>query len=345
MEYIKIRKDNFEWEVVPELSDAVKNGSLNVDLIRAGRKIHAGKIKTRYFFEFFGTKYNAKEYANSFFRTSRAKREFETVLRVAKLGVKVKMPVIHIECRDYGIVAYEFLEDWVPASEYLAQKDLPPAKRIKVIVELARFFRNVLEAGVYQYDMNPTNVIIKENKWTLKFKLVDFERVEIKSISSSEIIDIIGRMARFPYASQLEKMRFVKAFFFGLSDSELKKKFYQIQERYNAQLKVDADKMVERCTSENRRFGVIAVEGYSGYYRKKFVDDSWKPEELTKMDGDLYEILEVSDPLTEWKKRNREAVLKGKRPPFAVLIKKGARKGHIFLVKRHETTVIKRPAV
>lgn len=344
MEYARIRKDSFEWEVIPELAESVKNGSLNVDLIRAGRKIHAGKIKTRYFFDFFGAKYNAKEYENSFFRTNRAKREFETVLKVAKLGVKVKLPAIHVECTDFGIVAYEFLQDWSPASEYLSQKGLPSAKRIKVIVELARFFRDILEAGVYQYDMNPTNVIIKENKWTLKFKLVDFERVETKSISSSDIIDIIGRMGRFPHASQLEKMRFVKAFFFGLSDSEVKKKFYQIQERYDAQLKVDADKMVERCTEDNRRFGVVVVEGYTGYYRKKFVEESWKPEELTKMDGDLYEIIEVSDPLTEWKKRNRDAVLKGKRAPFAVLLKKGSKKGHIFLVKRYETTVIRRPS-
>src|SRR6185295_18024360 len=102
---------------------------------------------------------------------SRARHEWEHSLEVHRLGIPQAPVVAMREGGDETWVAIEKLDDWA----HLQATLLASADRRRLCVDYGRFCRRLHEAGIWQYDFNPTNVLVKDGE----FKLIDFERMKI----------------------------------------------------------------------------------------------------------------------------------------------------------------------
>lgn len=121
-------------------------------------------------------------------RGSRALRELERMCETDRRGVPVAAPAMAGEWMSgpragESYLVFESLDGWTSLDAYArtpAEGADALRRRRDVVRGFGRFARDVYDAGVYQDDFNPTNVLVRlGNGGTPEFLLVDFERVRM----------------------------------------------------------------------------------------------------------------------------------------------------------------------
>lgn len=237
----------------------------------------------------------------SIFSPNLARREFKGLVAAADRGVPVLEPMAaHLTVRG-GVLVFEDLREFRRLDQVLA--DTRP--RRDLIRAYARFCRLVHDAGVWQDDFNPTNVLYHAGR----FVLIDFERAKVKrALSPSERYKMLAGMNRITGFTRSERLLFLRTY---LGAGEWKGPAREILRRTIGRLEARRRKLAKKCTSDNRNFGVHRGETVTVYFRKGVLRRS--EVEAGRFDG-LVEV-PAADALEAW----REAFRNGRMPVACVI--------------------------
>jgi GT2 family glycosyltransferase len=260
---------------------------------------------------------------------SRARHELEMSHGVHLRGIPQAPVVAMREGGGEDWVAIEKLEGWAQLQATL----LASSDRRRLCAAYGRFARRLHDAGIWQYDFNPTNILVKDGE----LLLIDFERMKLypKPVPADARLQSLAKMNRIPSISRSDRLRFLKAYL-GSAVLELrlwKEAAKDILRRYAAQVEHDVDRSERRCLDENRDFGAFEVGDWRGHYRKKRSDREGgltldEVRALAEKSPDTYRFEQAADAIAEWQKANRKAS-EGGPAPLAVILRRSSAEGKI----------------
>jgi tRNA A-37 threonylcarbamoyl transferase component Bud32 len=267
----------------------------------------------------------------AFLTGSRARHEFEVSLELQRRGIPAVRVVAMKESGDPRWVACEKLEGWDQLQAVLLSDQTPAAVRRRLCFHYGTFARRLQDAGVWQYDFNPSNVLVRDGEMTL----IDFERVEVRSraLEEGDRLYLLAKMNRIQRLSRTDRLRFLLGYVAAHAEerARLGSVVAEIARRAKLQEAADSERVEERCVSENRDFAPFEIGDATGHYlrvRPERPVAGVTLEELRAIiDGPGGQPAE--DALEEWKRANRRT-REGAAPPLAVILKKGERKGRII---------------
>jgi len=260
---------------------------------------------------------------------SRASHELAMSIGVHHRGIPQAPVAAMREGGGEDWVAIEKLEGWTQLQSTL----LGMTDRRRLCAAYGRFARRLHDAGIWQYDFNPTNVLVRDGE----FKLIDFERMKLtaRAVPSGERMQSLAKMNRLLGISRTDRLRFLKGYLGSVvvEWSMWKQAAKEILERYAAQVVHDVDRSERRCLDENRDFGAFEVGEWRGHYRKRRNDREGgltleEARALAEKASETYRFEPASDAITEWQKANRKAA-EGGPAPVAVILKRASPEGKI----------------
>ncbi len=266
---------------------------------------------------------------------SRAAHELKVSLEVRRRG----LPTAPIAAVAGNSVIIEKLPGWTQLRQVLLSADAPPARRRALLSAYGRFARRLHDAGLWQYDFNPSNILVSD----MEFKVIDFEMAHVRGcLTESARLLSLAKMNRLPRLSRADRLRFLKGYVRSREDEErrLGEIVAEIRRFGEAQEAIDAGRAGRRCMGENRDFAGFEIGDVSGRFRR---DREERPgtglplEELRRLaaqdaapEGFRFQPVEAA--LGEWKRANILA-RKGAPAPLAVLVKKGGGRGVLVFRK------------
>jgi hypothetical protein len=265
---------------------------------------------------------------------SRADHELRMCLGVLERGLPTS-PVVAIgECGAECCVVFEALPRWAQLQEVLLSDETDPRYRRSLLRDYGRFARRVHDAGVWQYDFNPSNVLVRGQE----FKIIDFEKMTLHGcLSESVRLRSLAKMNRLPRLSRWDRLRFLRGYLHAYPDEAGRWKGVarEILRKGGVQAAIDVDRAGRRCVSENRDFGSFEIGESRGHYLKRRHE---RPrtglafDELEAMigapSGDGFRFEEVTHAIEQWKVANRRA-RQGGPLPVAVIVRQGETRGRI----------------
>lgn len=268
---------------------------------------------------------------------SRADHELAMCRGILDRGIPT-VPVVAVGERDPGsCVVFEQLDDWAQLQEVLLSEATPAARRRSLLRAYGRFARWVQDLGVWQYDFNPTNVLVKDSS----FKLIDFERVKLRArpLPASARIPLLARMNRVGRLSRTDRLRFLKGYVAAHAEEaarlgELAREIVRQGER---QKDVDRDHAGDRSVDENRDFARFETPEVAGFYRKVRADGLGDGIELdailrlARQGGAAapFRVVEAENAIVAWQEANGR-VREGGPLPLAVFRRKGETRGSLI---------------
>jgi hypothetical protein len=243
-----------------------------------------------------------------------ALRVLAVMRRVERLGVPVH-PIIAV-----GTESGQSMAIFPPLSGRL-RLDWRYVRCPELRPTLARTYgvwvKKMHDTGIDQYDCNPTNVLERQGELVM----IDFERVRFGRLSRARRVERLAHMSRMGGVSRLDRVRFLRAYG-GPAWRTLAREIERVRTKV---LEHDSRRLIYKCQREGRTWGVFAMRGWRGFYRK--------PDEETGAWGiglnELRKVIEVGrtplgaipsdNPQELWVRENIEW-LWGRRPapPIAV---------------------------
>ena len=202
--------------------------------------------------------------------------------------------------------------------------------------EYGRFARRLHDAGIWQYDFNPTNVLTRDGE----FRLIDFERMKIypRAVPTAERMQSLGKMNRVPTVSRTDRLRFLRGYLDSVASERKNWKpvAKEILRLYEAQKVHDVDREERRCLDENRDYGAFEAGEWRGHYAKKTEGRAGLTLEearaLASGPEGAYRMEAAADAIGEWQKANRRAK-EGGPVPVAVLVRRASADGKLAFPK------------
>jgi tRNA A-37 threonylcarbamoyl transferase component Bud32 len=272
-----------------------------------------------------------KKRVKNFILGSRAVREMEMSYGVFQRGIPQAPVVAMRDGGDETWVAIEKLSDWSQLqSTLLAMSD-----RRRLCTKYGRFARRLHDAGIWQYDFNPTNILVRGQD----LMLIDFELMKLheQAVPRAERMASLGKMNRVPSLSRTDRLRFLLGY---LDADAAERKTWkpvarELLELYQAKIDDDLDRSERRCLDENRDYGAFESGEWRGHYLKKR-DGRASGLTLDEAKGlpasESFRFEAAADAVAEWQKANRRAK-EGGPTPVAVLVRKSSPDGKIAFPK------------
>jgi hypothetical protein len=222
----------------------------------------------------------------------------------------------------------------------------PPHLRRVLVSGYGRFASRLHDAGVWQYDFNPTNVLVHPDRPD-ELTLIDFELAKLcSSISERSRLGTLVKMNRIPRLSKSDRLRFLMGYWGGQRE-KVRKAVSQMVRFAKRQLQRDIARWVRHCVRENRNFSKIQSEGYHGFYRRfrSSSEEGITAEQALVLAMGTFSgfRIEPSDrALDRWKRANEES-RKGGPIPMAVLMEAGSKRGVVVYLGSSSRTGAKQP--
>lgn len=265
---------------------------------------------------------------------SRAGHELRMSLGVHQRGIPQAPVVAMRENWDETWVAIEKLSDWSQLQATL----LAATDRRRLCTLYGRFARRLHDAGIWQYDFNPTNVLYRDGR----FLLIDFELMKLhpRAVPAPLRMKSLGKMNRVPTLSRADRLRFLKGYLESVSEERKnwKRVAREVLTLFQAQIEHDNERSERRCMDENRDFGAFEAGEWRGHYLKKRADRAGglsldEVRALAEGSPPTFRLEQSADAIVEWQKANRKAKEEGAPAPVAVLLKRSSRDGRIAFPK------------
>jgi tRNA A-37 threonylcarbamoyl transferase component Bud32 len=270
----------------------------------------------------------------SFVFGSRARHELRMSQGIEERGIPT-VPVVAAGERDQGsCVVFERLGDWADLQEVLLSDATPPPRRRKLLRSYGRYARWLHDLGVWQYDFNATNVLVRD----FEFKFIDFEYVKLRprALPAGERLYLLGKLNRIGILSRTDRLRFLQ----GYTDAHaaeaerLGELARQVLRQGERQRESDRDHAGERCLEENRDFGAFEEGDAAGYFRRVRADGKGDGIEPATLRGlaqagepkEGFRLEAAEDAIEAWKQANGR-VREGGPIPLAVIRRKGESRG------------------
>jgi len=233
-------------------------------------------------------------------------------------------------------VVVEVLPGASQLQQVLLSDSADPSSRRGLLFQYGKFARRLHDAGISQYDFNPSNILFDEKG----FRVIDFERMDLypAPVPLRVRLRSLAKMNRLPRLSRSDRLRFLKGYLDAHLPERLRLKEVaaEILRLWRRQAASDAARAARRCLRENRDFGPFVIGDVTGHYRKPREENPQAGitlEELRQVasaspGSGSFKIIPVEDALGQWKRANRKA-REGGPDPLAVLVRKGERRGSI----------------
>lgn len=269
---------------------------------------------------------------------SRARHEFLIGQKLKSLRIPAVYPVAAGERGVESVLIVEKLTDWTQLQEALLSPNLSPAGRRALCAEYGRFARRLHDAGVRQYDFNPTNVMVRRDGNRIELCLIDFERMTLGGpLRRGARLQQLARLNRFPRLSCTDRLRFLHAYLEVCEegDPEFRRMVASLLRRHRAVTSADESRFLRKCMADNRTFAPFRIGDVRGFYRRRRTDSDlpgMTPEEIDGLARNPsrrpteYRTVTVDDAWTEWKRANLRS-RHGGEVPLAVFRWKGQRSG------------------
>jgi hypothetical protein len=271
---------------------------------------------------------------------SRGIHELKMSDAVLRLGLPTAPVAAAGERGGESWVAVEIIPGADQLQEVLLSRSTSTARRRELLLAYGKFARRLHDAGVSQYDFNPSNILLDGSG----FRVIDFEKMRIygRPVPERVRMKALAKMNRVPELSRTDRLRFLKGYLEAHIVDRLRRKQIaaRVRRLWRAQEARDAGRAERRCVSENRDFAAFDFGEVSGYYRRTREDHpeaGITPEDLRRAaeapEGQApFRLQESGDAIAEWKRANRES-REGKAFPLAVLVRKGGRRGSVVFPK------------
>ena len=275
---------------------------------------------------------------------SRALREFDMCLGVMRKGVPTVPLTAAGERGAESFVVVEKLDGWSQLEEVLLGAEIEGRSLKELLFEYGMWARQVHDAGVWQYDFNPSNVLVKTWGDAVEFKIIDFEKMKLyRTIPEGERLKLLAKMKRLPKLTDEDWQNFMDGYLHKYPEEQRREaEIFARLERYEEeQDRKDTVRMMKSCVEDNRNFRAFEAGKYIGYHRKPHPDrilPGLDPAEVKVLAGAgapaAYEKVEEEFALHAWKTANVQ-VREGGRVPVAVFIEKGKDKGFLVFGKKN----------
>jgi len=266
------------------------------------------------------------------FLGSRARHELRMYLGVERRRIPTVPLAAVAERGAEGFVICRKLEGWRSVEEALLDPATPSGVRRKLADDYGRFARRLHDAGVWQYDFNPSNVLV-DPKRPHDLRVIDFEKMKLlRSVSLESRLRSMAKINRVPRLSRSDRLRFFRSYFHDRDD--LRDLLRRLRTRILRQTRHDAARIRRLCTRENRNFAPIDSPECTGWYRRRRPDHpefGLMPEEVEALvlgTRKGYRVEPREDAISAWRDSNARAK-EGSPPPLAVVRKRGAREGYV----------------
>lgn len=206
------------------VGDALAAWSRTTDAIRVESPAGGSFYIKRYHYPRWKQRFRAM-LRGTFFRNSRARNEYRTLMLMRKLGIQAVRPVAYGERRVFHFVRSCFLiTETVPAAMSLAtfirnyshHRATPLARqaRLEILTSLARQVRHMHEAGFVHRDLFWRNVLIRplpDNRFEFYFLDASVgKRIRFAPRQESIVRDIAAMSALAPeFCSKADQLRFL----------------------------------------------------------------------------------------------------------------------------------------
>lgn len=265
---------------------------------------------------------------------SRAIHELRMSDAVLRLGLPTAPVTAAGERGGESWVAVEIIPGAEQLQKVLLSGSTPPARRRELLFSYGKFARRLHDAGVSQYDFNPSNILLDGSG----FRVIDFEKMRIYGRPVPERVRMraLAKMNRISDLTRADRLRFLMGYLEAHAVDRLRRKEIaaRVRRLWLDQEARDAKRSERRCVRENRDFGAFDFGGATGFYRKPREENpeaGISPEELRRAieapEGQApFRFQESGEALAEWKRANRESRA-GKAAPLAVFFRKGGGRG------------------
>lgn len=225
---------------------------------------------------------------------------------VAQRGVPFVPPVARAEvargtARWESVVVVPLVEsEGLDAA--LAREGGPRAARSRLMGAYGRFARRVHDAGVWQDDFDPNNVLLKGTEPEVDLALVDAERTKLlgRPLSREERVRNLAKLARFRRVTRTDRLRFLIEYVGG------REIFRRATQEVAREVSAAGVELFRRdwwrarrtCLSRNRNYGVWRGRGLTVWYRRSTDDDDHPGVEAADVER-LAGIVRVAHAPTE----------------------------------------------
>jgi tRNA A-37 threonylcarbamoyl transferase component Bud32 len=273
---------------------------------------------------------------------SRALREMDLCLGVMRKGVPTVPLTASGERGSESYVVIEKLYGWSQLEELLLGAEIEGRSLKDLMFQYGLWARQVHDAGVWQYDFNPSNVLVKTWGDAVEFKIIDFEKMKLfRAIPEGKRLRLIAKMKRMPKLTNEDWQSFLDGYLHKYPDEQRREReiLAKLEQYEEEQDRKDTVRMMKSCVEENRNFRAFEVGEYIGYYRKPHPARSvpgLEPGDAKALAGakvpERFEKVEQEFALHAWKTANVQ-VREGGRLPVAVFIVKGKDRGFLVYEK------------
>ncbi len=274
---------------------------------------------------------------------SRAAREFEMCLGVMRKGVPTVPLTGAGERGAESFVVVEKLDGWSQLEEVLLGAEIEGRSLKELLFQYGLWARQVHDAGVWQYDFNPSNVLVKTWGDAVEFKIIDFEKMKLyRAIPEGDRLQLIAKMKRMPKLTDEDWQSFLDGYLHKYPDEQRREReILDKLERYEEeQAKKDTVRLMKACVEENRNFRPFETDRYIGYHRRPHENrevPGLDPAEVNSIGRGVemtrFRRQAVEFALHEWKNANVQ-VREGGELPLAVFIEKGKESGFLVFLKQ-----------
>lgn len=265
---------------------------------------------------------------------SKPARELKMSQEVERRGI----PCAPVAAISRDSVAVLKLTGWVQLQEVLLSDSTPGVRRRLLCFEYGRFARFLHDRGIWQYDFNPSNILVEEG--SSRFRVIDFEKMKVYGrLEEESRLRSIAKISRIPKLNRGDRLRFLKGYLHPWpSEGKRWKEIARLLLAFaRKQAAHDAARAGRRCVEENRDFGKFEHTHSSGFYLKRRPERplvGMTPEEvailanLGALNG-KYRIERAPHALAAWSEANEQA-RRGGPVPIAVVIGRGGSEGTIL---------------
>lgn len=175
-----------------------------IDTVTSSVEIKRSTYKRVHLFPKVDPRFIIKEHVYRFrpFRRGKARLEFSHSLKIAAMGVRIIPYIAMVKSEHSAFLIARYHKELKKLDEICMDDG--------TISRYASFCREVLMKGIFQYDFNPTNILIDNDK---NMYLCDFEKVAYKKPTLNRICWVLARLSRYDKITKDQKMLFVKEFF------------------------------------------------------------------------------------------------------------------------------------
>jgi tRNA A-37 threonylcarbamoyl transferase component Bud32 len=203
-------------------------------------------------------------------RGARALRELEACRRVVERDIPCAPILAAGVGRGRSWVVARRLMGWERLDRLYGSAAVTRGARARLALAYGRFCRRIHDAGVHQYDLNPTNVLARLIGAEPEFLLIDFERVTFtRSVPLAVRLDALGRMDRIGGVARTDRLRFLAGYAREQTDRRARREWTRrivaVRER---SLRERERKLARACVREGRGFGAFRQGRLRGFYRK-----------------------------------------------------------------------------